>query len=71
MEKQKIIIDELREKINLPFDNLNKLSNDQLKEAVDAAIFQVRLLLLLALLLVERVFFTTVVVVVVVDDVRS
>lgn len=42
MEKQKVIIDELREKINLPLDNLNKLSNDELKTVVDSAISQVR-----------------------------
>ena len=41
MEKQKVIIDELREKLNLPLDNLNKLSNDELKSAVDNAICQV------------------------------
>lgn len=42
MEKQKVIIDELREKIYLPLDNLNKLSNDELKTVVDSAISQVR-----------------------------
>ncbi len=41
MEKQKVILDELREKINLPLDNLNKLSNDDLKKVVDNAISQV------------------------------
>ena len=41
MEKQKVIIDELKEKINLPLDNLNKLSNEELKNAVGSAIFQV------------------------------
>ena len=41
MEKQKVIIAELREKLNLPLDNLNKLSNDELKSAVDNAICQV------------------------------
>ncbi len=42
MEKQKVIIDELKEKINLPLENLNKLSNDELKKAVDSAIGQVK-----------------------------
>lgn len=41
MEKHKVIIDELKEKINLPIDNLNKLTNDELKVAVDSAISQV------------------------------
>ena len=41
LEKQKIVINELKEKINLPLDNLNKLTNDELKQAVDSAIFQI------------------------------
>ena len=41
LEKQKIVINELKEKINLPLDNLNKLSNDELKQAVDNAICQI------------------------------
>ena len=41
MEKQKVIIDELKEKIHLPLDNLNKLSNEELKNAVGSAILQV------------------------------
>ena len=42
MEKQRVIIDELKDKIHLPaIDNLNKLSNDELKKAVDSAIMQV------------------------------
>lgn len=41
MEKHKVIIDELKEKINLPIDNLNKLTNDELKVAVDSAISQI------------------------------
>jgi RUN domain-containing protein 1 len=40
MEKQRIIIDELREKINLPIENLNNLSNEDLKKVVDNAIHQ-------------------------------
>jgi hypothetical protein len=43
MEKQKVIIDELKDKIDLPLDDLNKLSNDELKKAVDNAICQVTL----------------------------
>ena len=39
MQKQKIIIDELKDKINLP--DINKLSNDELKKAVDSAICQI------------------------------
>lgn len=41
MEKQKVIIDELKDKINLPIDNINKLTNEELKKAVDSAICQV------------------------------
>ena len=41
MERQKIIIDELKDKFQLPFDNLNKLSNDDLKKAIDNAVLQV------------------------------
>jgi RUN domain-containing protein 1 len=41
LQKQRVIIDELKEKINLPLDNLNKLSNEELKIAVDSAISQV------------------------------
>ena len=41
LEKQKIVINELKEKINLPLDNLNKLTNDELKQAVDSAICQI------------------------------
>ena len=41
MEKQKVIIDELKEKMNLPLDNINRLSNDELKRAVDSAIGQI------------------------------
>lgn len=41
IEKQRVIIDELKEKINLPLDNLDKLSNEELKKVVDNAIFQV------------------------------
>lgn len=41
MEKQKIIIDQLKDKIDLPIDNLSKLSNEELKSAVDNAICQV------------------------------
>lgn len=41
MEKQKVIIDELKQKIDLPLDDLNKLSNDDLKKAVDNAICQI------------------------------
>ena len=41
LEKQKIVIDELKEKINLPLDNLNRLTNDELKQAVDTAICQI------------------------------
>ena len=41
IEKQRVIIDELKEKINLPLDNLDKLSNDELKRVVDNAMFQV------------------------------
>lgn len=41
MEKQKVIIDELKQKIDLPLDDLNKLSNDELKKAVDNAICQI------------------------------
>ncbi|CAF0889194.1 unnamed protein product [Brachionus calyciflorus] len=41
IEKQKVIIDELKEKINLPLENLDKLSNDELKKVVDNAIFQI------------------------------
>ena len=41
MEKQKVIIDELRDKINLPIDNINKLTNEELKKVVDSAICQV------------------------------
>jgi hypothetical protein len=42
LQKQRVIIDELKEKINLPFDNLNKMSNEELKTAVDSAISQVK-----------------------------
>jgi RUN domain-containing protein 1 len=45
MEKQRVIIDELKEKINLPIENMNKLSNDELKKAVDSAICQVNILI--------------------------
>lgn len=41
LEKQKVIIDELKERINLPIDNLNKLSNEELKKVVDSAICQI------------------------------
>ncbi len=41
LEKQKVIIDELKEKINLPLDDLNLLSNEELKQVVDSAIGQV------------------------------
>lgn len=41
IEKQKIIIDELKEKINLPLENLDKLNGDELKKVVDKAINQV------------------------------
>ncbi len=50
LETQKVIIDELKERINLPIDNLNKLSNEELKKVVDSAICQVNLFSLICLL---------------------
>jgi hypothetical protein len=50
LEKQKIIIDELKEKINLPLENLNQLSNEDLKKVVDNAICQVSVNPVIALL---------------------
>jgi hypothetical protein len=41
MEKHKLILDELRDKLNLPVDDFNKLSNDEIKQSVQSAIGEV------------------------------
>lgn len=41
IEKQKVIIDELKDRIDLDTSSLDKLSNDDLKKAVDNAINQI------------------------------
>jgi hypothetical protein len=41
MEKHQLILNELRDKLNLPVDDLNKLSNDELKQSVQSAIGEV------------------------------
>lgn len=41
LEKQRIIIDELKEKIDFPLENFDKLSNDELKKVVDSALCQI------------------------------
>ena len=41
MEKHKLILDELKEKINLPVDDLNKLSNEDIKKSVQNAICKI------------------------------
>ncbi len=44
VEKQKIIIDQLRNKLQLDLQNFNKLSSEELRHAVDIAIGQVRII---------------------------
>lgn len=41
MEKQKVIIDELKDKIDFPASDLNRLTNEELKIAVDEALHQI------------------------------
>lgn len=41
MEKHKLILEELKDKINLPVEDLNKLSNDELKKLVNSKVGEI------------------------------
>lgn len=41
LEKQKVIIDELKDKIDFPISDLSKLTNEELKKTVDQALNQI------------------------------